>query len=149
MGYRGWVRIPATSRRNPTNPDKIPTEPAKKYRKIISKSGPGGSPEPPESLGEPSGTCPSDENAKNQFLAHSSRRRNFCRGRFWDNFGIRPEARNRQKTAPEAKKCIRRRRRKRFLLIFLDVAVRSGSPDRFLEGLTLQNCAPTTTGARF
>ena len=69
VGYRGWVRIPATSRRNLANPDKIPTEPAKKYREILSKSGPGGSPEPPESVRDPSGTHPSEENAKKRFPA--------------------------------------------------------------------------------
>ena len=54
-----------------------------------------------------------------------------------------------QKIGPELKKYVRRRRRKRFLSLFLADAVRSHSPDRFLEGLTLENCAPTTAGARF
>ena len=76
--------IPATPRRNPTNPDKIPTQPSKKYCKILqesgpknrkalwkilSKSGPGGSPEPPESLRDPSGTHRSEENASKRFPA--------------------------------------------------------------------------------
>ena len=63
------MRIPAASRRNPTNPAKISPSPAKKYRKIRLRSGPGGSPEPPESLREPSGTRRNEENSKNQFLA--------------------------------------------------------------------------------
>ena len=46
------MRIPATSRRNPRRPDKILTEPAEKYREILAKCGPGGSPEPPESVRE-------------------------------------------------------------------------------------------------
>ena len=33
--------------------------------------------------------------------------------------------------------------------VFSCVAVRSRSPDRFVEGQALQNCAPTTAGARF
>ena len=37
--------------------------------KISSKSGPGESPEPPESLRDPSGTHWSEENAKKQVLA--------------------------------------------------------------------------------
>ena len=69
--------------------------------------------------------------------------------RFFANFGSRPGVQNRQKTSTESKKCLRRRRRKRFLSFFFAGAVRSRSPDRFLEGLTLQNCAPTTAGARF
>ena len=73
----------------------------------------------------------------------------FCRGRFFVIFEVRPGAQNRQKTGPESKKCLRRRRRKRFSSFSLAGAVRSRSPDRFLEGLTLQNCAPTTAGARF
>ena len=38
MDYCVWMRIPATSRRNPTNPDKIGTQPAKKNRKNQQKS---------------------------------------------------------------------------------------------------------------
>ena len=34
------MQIPATPRRNPTNPDKIPTQPSKKYRKILQESNP-------------------------------------------------------------------------------------------------------------
>ena len=43
---------PGKIRQNPRRPDKILTESAKKYRKIVAKSGPGGSPEPPESVRE-------------------------------------------------------------------------------------------------
>jgi len=60
------MRIPATPWRNPTNPDEIPTEPAKKCRKIFSKSDPGESPEPLESLRDPSETHPSEENTKKE-----------------------------------------------------------------------------------
>ena len=56
---------------------------------------------------------------------------------------------NAPKTSPEPKKCVRRRRRKRFLSLFAAVAVRSHSPNRFLEGPTLQNCIISTMGARF
>ena len=38
MDYCVWMRIPAKSRRNPTNPDKIGTQPAKKNRKNQQKS---------------------------------------------------------------------------------------------------------------
>ena len=60
------MRIPATSRRNPRRPDKILTESAKKYRKIVAKSGPGESPEPPESVRE-------------RAQAKEMRKINFCR----------------------------------------------------------------------
>ena len=56
---------------------------------------------------------------------------------------------NGPKMGPEPKKCVRRRRRKRFLSFFAAVAVRSHSPNRFLEGPTLQNCIISTVGARF
>ena len=77
MDYCVWMRIPATSRRNPTNPDKIGTQPAKKNRKnqqksivkFLNISDPGGPPEPLESVREPSRTRPSEENAKKRFLA--------------------------------------------------------------------------------
>ena len=149
MSSGGWGCIPATSRRNPANHDKIPTEPTKKCREIISKSDPGGSPEPPESVRDPSGTHPSDKNAKKRLAEPKRRRSYFFKGQFWDDFGTRPGPQNRQKMSPGAKKCVRRRRRNCFLSFFLAVAVRSRSPDRFLEGLTLQNRAPTTAGARF
>ena len=45
----GQECIPAPSRQNPANYDEIPAEPVEKYRKILPESGPGGSPEPPES----------------------------------------------------------------------------------------------------
>ena len=70
-------------------------------------------------------------------------------GRFFGNFGARPGAQNQRKTSPGPKKCVRRGRRKRFVPFFLASAVRSRPPDRFLESLALQNCAPTTVGARF
>ena len=79
----------------------------------------------------------------------SKNRNHVAPERFFANFGSRPGAQNRQKTGTESKKCLRRRRRKRFLSFFFAGAVRSRSPDRFSEGLTLQNCAPTTAGARF
>ena len=60
-------------------------------------------------------------------------------GSFSVHFGVRPGAPNPVKTGPGTKKCARRRRRKRFLSFFLAVAVRSRSPDRFLEGPTLEN----------
>ncbi len=133
-----WRILAATSRRNPTNPDKIRTQPAKKYRKILPKSDTGGSPEPPESVRDPSGMRPSEENAKKRFPAAKKSNVTWLRDRFLAIFGSRPGAQNRQKTRPEAKKCVRRRRRKRFLSFFLAVAVRSRSPDRFLEGPTLK-----------
>ena len=45
--------------------------------------------------------------------------------------GVRPESQNRPKMGPRAKKSIQRRCRKRFLLVFLGVAVWSRSPDQF------------------
>ena len=116
------LRIPATSRRNPT--------------KI---SDPGGPPELPESVRDPSGTRPSEENAKKRFPAAKKSNVGNLRDRFLAIFGSRPGAQNRQKTRPEAKKRVRRRRRKRFLSFFLAVAVRSRSPDRFSDGPTLEN----------
>ena len=56
---------------------------------------------------------------------------------------------NGQKTGPEPKKCVRRRRRKRFLSFFRAVAVRSRCPDRFFEGPTLIPCGQGYTGATF
>ena len=55
----------------------------------------------------------------------------FCRARFLVIFGVRPGAQNRPKTRPRPKKYVRRRRQKRFLSVFLAVAIRSRSPDRF------------------
>ena len=91
MDYCVWMRIPATSRRNPTNPDKIGTQPAKKNRKNQQKSivkflkisDPGGPPEPPESVRDPSGTRPSEENAKKRFPAAKKSKRYALRDRFW------------------------------------------------------------------
>ena len=51
--------------------------------------------------------------------------------RFFGHFGSRPGAQNRRKTRPGPKKCVRKRRRKRFLSVFLAVAIWSRSPDRF------------------
>ena len=68
---------------------------------------------------------------------------------FWGHFGTRPEPKNRQKTGPRPQKCVRRRRQNRFFAFSRAVVVWSRSWDRFLEGLTLENCAPTTAGARF
>ena len=157
MDYCVWMRIPAKSRRNPTNPDKIGTQPAKKNRKNQQKSivkflkisDPGGPPEPPESVRDPSGTRPSEENAKKRFPAAKKSKGTALRDRFLAIFGSRPGGQNRQKTGPEAKKRVRRGRRKRFLSFFLAVAVRSRSPDRFLEGPTLENPIISTVGARF
>ena len=138
MDYLGWARIPATSQRNRTNPDKIRTQPAKKYRKILSKSGPEGSPEPPESLRDPSGTRSSEENRTNQFSAATADVLTFARGgfaSFWDLAGSPKSTKNdpgsekvRAETAPEA-----------VFVVFLAVALRSRSPDRFLESPTLEN----------
>ena len=151
------MRIPATSQRNPTNPDKIGTQPAKKNRKNQQKSivkflkisDPGRPPEPPESVRDPSGTRPSEENVKKRNAGAKSRRVIGARSGFLTIFESRPGAQNPLKTAPGTKKCVRRRRRKRFLSFFLAVAVRSCSPDRFLEGLTFQNPIISKAGARF
>ena len=51
---------------NPRRPDKSLTEPAEKYREILAKCGPGGSPEPPESVRE-------------RARAKEMRKINFCR----------------------------------------------------------------------
>ena len=53
-------------------------------------------------------------------------------------FGLPKWTQNGPKTGPEPKKCVRRRRRKRFLAFFRAVAVRSRPPDRFLEGPTFK-----------
>ena len=137
------------SRRNPTNPDKIGTQPAKKNRKnqqksivkFLEKSDPGGPLEPPESLRDPPGTHPSEQNAKKmkKCCKNFNVTATWLQGRFLTIFGSRPGAQNRQKTRPEAKKRVRRRRRRRFLSFFLAVAVRSRSPDRFSESPTLEN----------
>ena len=61
------MRIPATPRRTPAKHDNTRMKPAKKYRKIFSKSGLEASPEAPESLQDPFGMRPSTENAINRF----------------------------------------------------------------------------------
>ena len=147
MDYCVWMRIPATSRRNPTNPDKIGTQSAKKNRKnqqknivkLLKISDPGGPPEPPESVRDPSGTRPSEQNAKKSKKCCQKLTPTWLRGRFLAIFRSRSGAQNRQKTRPEAKKCVRRRRRKRFLAFSRAVVVRSRSRHRFLEGPNLQN----------
>ena len=53
------------------------------------------------------------------------------KGRFLTILGVQPGVQNRPKTGQGAKKCVRRRHRKRFLSVFLAVAVQSRSPDRF------------------
>ena len=50
---------------------------------------------------------------------------------FFMIFGSHLGAQNRQKSHPGPKKCVRRRRRMRFSLVFGAVAVRSRCPDRF------------------
>ena len=87
--------------------------------------------------------------SKKSIFSRYSRSHKFCRGRFWRHFGTRPGAQNPLKTGPGTKKCVRRRRRNRFLSFFLAVAVRSRSPDQFLEGVTLQNPIVSLAGARF
>ena len=131
MTSGGWRCIQASFRRNPTNHDKIPAKPAKEYRKIFEKSGPGGTPEPPESARDPSGTHQCEENAKRSKKVCSQNRRETFLGRFFGNFGSRPGAQNHPKTRPGPKKGVRRRRRKRFWSVFLAVAIWSRSPDRF------------------
>ena len=113
-------------------------EPARRYPKILSKSGPGRSLVSPECVRDPSGTHPSDRNAKKRLAEPKRRRSYFFKGQFWDDFGTRPGPQNRLKTGPEPKKCVRRRRRKRFLAFFRAVAVRSRSRNRFLKGPTLK-----------
>ena len=110
--------IPATPRRNPTNPDKNSHGTSKKVFLNLQKSGPGGTPEPPESVRDPSGTRPSEENAKKRVAGAKSRRVIGARVGFLTIFESRPGAQNPQKTAPGTKKCVRRRRRKPFLTTF-------------------------------
>ena len=64
---------------------------------------------------------------------------------FFTNFASHLGPQNRPKSHPGPKKCVRKRRRMRFLSFFLAGVVRSRSPDRFLEGPTLQNRVPTTS----
>ena len=79
----------------------------------------------------------------------SKNRNHVAPERFFANFGVRPGPQNRQKMSPGTKKCVRKRRRKRFLSFFLALSVRSRFPDRFLEGPTLQNPIISAAGARF
>ena len=141
MSSGGWRCIPATFRRNPTNHDKIPTEPAKKPCKIIAKSGQGGSAEPPESVRDASGTHPSEQNAKKTIAGAKSRRVIGARVGFLAIFESRPGAQNPLKTAPGTKTCVRRRRQKRFLSFFFAGVVWSRSPDRFLTRFVTENHA--------
>ena len=64
-----------------------------------------------------------------QKLRHGGRAP-LSKSRFLAIFGSQPEPQNRPKMDPRAKKCVRRRRRKRFLSVVLAVAVRSRSLDR-------------------
>ena len=61
----------------------------------------------------------------------SKNKRRVAPERFFANFGVRPGGQNHQKTSPGTKKGVRKRRRKRFLSVFLAVAIWSRSPDRF------------------
>ena len=53
---------------------KILAERSEKYPKIFRKTAPGGSPEPPEAVREPSGARPSEENARNRFSTAKKQR---------------------------------------------------------------------------
>jgi hypothetical protein len=111
MDYCVSMRIPATSRRNPTNPDKIGTQPAKKNRKNQQKSivkflkisDPGGPPEPPESVRDPSGTRPSEENAKKRFPAAKKFKNRPLGAGFWRFSGPGREAKIDKKRARRRK----------------------------------------------
>ena len=149
MSSGGRGRISAGSRPNPANRGESPAEPSENLRKIRPKSGPGGLRGGQDRPREPSGTRPSEENGKKSKKPTCPRRPDFLQGRFWGHLGVRPGPRNRPKSSPGPKKRVRRGRRRRFSSIFLAVAVRSRSRDRFWEGPTLENYAPTTAGARF
>ena len=142
-------KIGKRPRRNPTNLDKNPHGTSKKVSKNPIKIGSGSVPGVSRMRPGPIRNTPERQKCKKTACGAKKATDNFFKARFWVDFGTRPGAQNRQKTGPGAKKCVRRRRRKRFLSFFLAVAVRSRSPDQFSEGLTLQNCAPTTAGARF
>ena len=140
---------PGKAPQNPTNPDKSPTQPAKKYRKILPKSEPGGSP-------GASGIAPgayrsAPERQKRKKTKNGDQKINptHVPGPVLGDLGTRPGGQNRRKTGPGTKKSVRRRRRRRFSVFVLAGAVRSRSPDRFLEGPTLENPIISTVGARF
>ena len=64
---------------------------------------------------------------------------------FWDPAGTQKSTKNR----PGPKKRSSKWRRKRFLSISCAISVRSRIPDRFWDGLNLQNPIISTVGARF
>ena len=124
---RGSRQHPGGTRQTPTrSPRNLQKSIAKSFQNLVRKG--------PRSLRNRSGTLPERVRAKKTQKIEKVCSQNKCEN-FWDRlfgiFGVRPGAQNRQKTSPGAKKCVRRRRRKRFLSFFLAGAVRSRSPDRF------------------
>ena len=71
----------------------------------------------------------------------------FFRIAFFMNFGSVLGPKNRPKLPLGSKKWLQRPRRMRFLSFSCAVAVRNRFSDRFLEGMTCENCAPATVGA--
>ena len=63
--------------------------------------------------------------------------------------GTQVGPKNRPKSTPDRQKCFPRWRRKRFSSISCAISVRSHIPNRFWEGLNLQNPIISTVGARF
>ena len=106
--------------------------------KILPKSLPGGSPRP---LEQRKITCDPTVRQKVAKVGRTSAQRG--------QSGARVGPQNRPKSGPDPKKRSPRWRRKRFSSISWIISVRSHIPGRFWKGLNLQNCAPTTAGARF
>ena len=117
--------------------------------KILSKSLPGGFPRHPKSVpgASPSTleqrkiTCDPKVGQKVAKVGRKSAQRG--------QSGTQVGPKNRPKSSPDRQKCFPRWRRKRFSSISCAISVRSHIPDRFWEGLNLQNPIISTVGARF
>ena len=133
----------------PDKPRQDPGETGKKISQNLCKIWSGRDPGASGIGPGPFRNAPERRKRKKTISGAKKSTEHFLRRRFLVIFELRPGGQNRQKTSPGPKKCVRRRRRKRFLSFFLAGAVRSRSPDRFLEGPTLENPIISTAGARF
>ena len=93
----GLLRLGVHPGKTPAEPGKarkIRAELSKKYRKILPKSCPGASPEPPESVREPAGAYPSEQNAQKPKKMGQTLRPPWLWDRFWRHFGTWPGSPN-------------------------------------------------------
>ena len=134
--------IPAEPEKTRQDPDGTGEKVSQNPSKIWSGRVPGAS-------GIGPGTRPSEEKAKKRFPAAKNPQDFFAAGGFGAILGPGREPQIDQKRARGRKSASGDGAGSDFCRFFLAVALRSRSPDRFLEGLTLENADPTTAGARF